>query len=402
MKTTKNSAAQDCLQISFLGGLTLKNKRGSITDEVNRSQKIWSVLCYLILHRNRNIPQTELIETFWGDEGGANPTSALKTLLHRTRSMLEPLFGAEVEPILSKRGAYCWNREIACTLDIDEFEKKCRMAEETEDPEQKLRCYEQALRLYQGDFLPKLGNQLWVVSISAHYHSLYLKTAQQCADLLGSQHRFEEMEAVCEKALALDPMEEELHIRMIKALLGQSKDHAARSHYEAATDLMYRNLGISPGEEMRELYRSIMAMEHAQETDLEQIQSDLKESAQRPGAFLCEYGFFREMYRLEARRAERSGVSTHVALLTLALPSGKQPGVTVLSGAMDLLEASLLESLRRGDVIARYSAVQYVVMLPGANYEDSTMVIERVVARFKKAHKFGFLRLSYKIRQLGG
>lgn len=43
-----------------------------------------------------------------------------------------------------------------------------------------------------------------------------------------------------------------------------------------------------------------MDTEEGLETNLEVIQSHLKETAARPGAFVCEYGFFREAYRLEA------------------------------------------------------------------------------------------------------
>jgi hypothetical protein len=92
----------------------------------------------------------------------------------------------------------------------------------------------------------------------------------------------------------------------------------------------------------------------------------LQETAGRPGAFVCEYGFFREVYRLEARRAQRSGMSVHIGLITVALPGGGVPPLGVLNITMDQLLEVLVQNLRRGDVISKYSGAQYVVMLPSA------------------------------------
>ena len=39
-------------------------------------------------------------------------------------------------------------------------------------------------------------------------------------------------------------------------------------------------------------------------------------------------------------------------------------------------------------------------MLPAANFENSTMVMERVVSSFYRQHRRNFLNLSYKIRAL--
>ena len=157
---------------------------------------------------------------------------------------------------------------------------------------------------------------------------------------------------------------------------------------------------MRPSQELRELYNEIMSVEKSLETDLETIQDDLREAAARPGAFVCEYGFFREAYRLEARRAARSGTSVHIALITVSLPDGGMPPLSVLAATMDQLQEVLTGSLRRGDVVSKYSGAQFVVMLPAANFENSTMVMERVVSSFYRQHRRNFLKLSYKIRAL--
>ena len=387
--------------VTMLGGFRIRVDGNVLTDEINRSQKLWNVLCYLIAHRERTVPQSEFIELFWPEENSANPTNALKTLLYRVRSLLEPLFGEGLEPILSQRGAYAWNPAIACEMDVDRFELLCRRAQDTALPAQKrMALYEEAAEMYRGDYLPKLANQMWVVPISAHYHALYLEAVKEYADLLEHAEKFETMAELCTRASQLDPLDESLHTLIVRALLRQGKDSAALSHYEKATDLLYRNLGVRPSEELRALYREIMDLEERLETNLEVIQANLREAAQRPGAFVCEYGFFKEAYRLEARRSARSGACVHIALVTVSLPDGGVPPLGVLNTTMDQLLEVLVHNLRRGDVVSKYSGAQYVVMLPAANFEDSTMVVERIVNAFYRQHRRNFLKITYRIREL--
>lgn len=387
--------------VTMLGGFRIRVDGNVLTDEINRSQKLWNVLCYLIAHRERTVPQSEFIELFWPEENSANPTNALKTLLYRVRSLLEPLFGEGLEPILSQRGAYAWNPAIACEMDVDRFELLCRRAQDTALPAQKrMALYEEAAEMYRGDYLPKLANQMWVVPISAHYHALYLEAVKEYADLLEHAEKFEAMAELCTRASQLDPLDESLHTLIVRALLRQGKDSAALSHYEKATDLLYRNLGVRPSEELRALYREIMDVEERLETNLEAIQANLREAAQRPGAFVCEYGFFKEAYRLEARRSARSGACVHIALITFSLPDGGVPPLGVLNTTMDQLLEVLVHNLRRGDVVSKYSGAQYVVMLPAANFEDSTMVVERIVNAFYRQHRRNFLKITYRIREL--
>lgn len=389
------------LFVTLLGGFSLRLNDQTLTDDINRSLKLWSVLAYLIIHRDRPVPQAELIDTFWGDEGGSNPTNALKTLLYRIRAMLEPLFGPELDPILAQRGAYMWNASIPCSLDVDEFEVLCRKATGDARPMGERRAlYREAVRLYQGDLLPKLNHQVWLIPLSVHYHTIYISAVKSLCELLDQGEEFESMYHAASDASVLDNLDEGLHTLIVRSLLRLGRNTTALAHYEQATELLYRSLGVRPSAELRALYQEIMSVEKSLETDLGVIVGDLNEAASRPGAFFCEYGFFKEAYRLEVRRAVRSGVCAHLCLLTVALPDGGVPPLNLLSTTMEQIREVLVKSLRRGDVVSKFSGAQFVVMLPAANYEDSSMVMDRVVATFYRQHRRNFLKLTVCIREL--
>ncbi len=389
------------VRVCLLGGFQMEMAGTSVSDSLNRSSKMWNLLSYLIVHRERNVSQMELVESIWPEEERANPISALKTLLYRTRMLLVPIFGEDVEFVVSFRGGYSWNQKLSCRVDAEEFEDLCRQADSAgHSDEQRLALYRRALALYQGDFLPKLSSELWVVSLSAHYHSLYLQAVKNCGRLLLQNGLYPEMTDLCTRAVEIDSFDEEIHALLIQSYLRQGNLTAALAHYESATDFLYRNLGVKPSESLRALYREIMKERKNLETDLTVIQDGLREQEKEEGAFVCEYGFFKEAYRLEARRALRQGSCVHIALVTVSTPSGELPPLPRLNAVMDMLLDTIKSSLRKGDVISRYSGAQYVLLLPTASFEDGEIVMQRIVSAYYRRHRQKDITISYKLQQL--
>ena len=143
------------LQIQMLGEFSLSSSINRISDSENRSRKVWSLLAYLIYHRHRIVPQSELLALLWGDSArGNNPIGALKTTFHRVRATLDRLWpSAGHQLILSRDGGYIWNPDIPVTLDIDEFDRLC--SAKYADDEERLSNLLTALNMYRGDFLDR-------------------------------------------------------------------------------------------------------------------------------------------------------------------------------------------------------------------------------------------------------
>ncbi len=400
MKGTETSSVKFAY-VKMLGGFSITVDGKKVSDEMNRTHKLWNVLAYLLAHRDRMVPQAEFIEQFWPNEQGAAPANALKTQLYRIRSLLAPLFGEDFQPILSQRGGYEWNKAIRTEVDADDFAALCQRAAHPEASKQKRETLlKEAIGLYRGSFLPKLSRSSWIIPISSKYRTMFLEAVASYAETLEQDGLYEEMVNIVQRATAIEPLDETLHSIIVRGLLQQGKHTAALAHYEYATDLLYRSLGAQQFKGLRDLYDQIMATEQAFETDLTVIQQDLRETAQVSGAFFCEYGFFREIYRLEARRSLRSGVYIHIALITVSNADGTIPSLKVLNKTMDQLKEVIEQTLRSGDVVARYSGAQYVIMLPCANLEDSDTVIARILSRFRRRHRVNRLKISSRIREI--
>jgi len=389
------------LRANMLGEFSLSANGCSVNDQSNRSKKVWILLEYLVTFRDREVSQNDLIELLWPDDDVANPANTLKTLLHRARAAVAELgFSGGKELLVSRRGTYAWNTAIPMKTDADEFDEFLRAAAAAADDDARLNALLGAISLYKGDFLPKSALEPWVVPISTYYHAQYLKAVREAISLLEADSRSGEIIAICEKAVVIDPYDEPLHQSLIRALAETGQQQAALQHYEYVTDLFFNQFGVTPSPELTSLYREIAKTSNRLETDLNVIKQELAETVRTPGAFYCEYEFFKDIYKLNARSCARNGQVIQIALITLADPSGEQLGQKPLNLNMDHLREIISASLRRGDVFSRYSVSQYLLMLPSSNFENGDMVLQRILRNFHRKFPKTDVSLRYKVLPL--
>ncbi|MBQ3107556.1 MAG: winged helix-turn-helix domain-containing protein, partial [Firmicutes bacterium] len=376
-------------------------EEGFISDDKNRSRKVWQLLAYMIHHRGKTVSQAELHELLWGDDSdNDDPQSALRAVFYRARGELNKL-GEKLghDLIIRKDGAYAWNTEIPAEVDTEQFRQLAKEALAAKEAAA-LPLLRQALGLYKGDFLPKLSAEAWVIPVAVSYHDLYIECLQKALPLLEAEKAYEERAALCRTALKTEPYNEALYAALMRDLLQQGRPAEVVALYEEMSKRFFDDLGILPEEEVRKLYYEAINFVSDKRIPMEDLQQQLKEQEGPGGAMVCDFDFFRSIYHSTARLIERSGAAVHIALISAAderdgaLPKRSQDRV------MENLQELLRRSLRRGDVISRCSASQYVVMLPMANYENSCMVCDRLLKAFYRQYPHTPAKLTYLVQSL--
>ena len=371
------------IQVKMLGQFSIRCGDVAFSDTVGRTKQVWMLLEYLILNRKREVSQEELISILWETGNSENPSNALKNLVYRLRTMLAQSDLPSLDYILYKRGAYSWNSEIPCQVDVEFLEEYWSQAEKPEaSEEERLEACWKAIELYEGRFLPKSSYEQWVASLSSYYHQIYLNSIWVICPLLESRRRYKQIVQICRKAVAIDEYEETLYEILINALIQLGDHKEALKQYEHITDKLYRDLAVNPTCRIRDLYRQIISAIKGVERDILVIKEDLQETDQAMGAYFCEYEVFKSMYQVMARRVQRTGQSGYILLFTLTDTENEIPQPKVLNRAIGLLQTAIGDSLRKGDIYARFSNSQYVVMLTSINYENCEVVSRRIETRF--------------------
>lgn len=388
------------IDIRMLGSFTLQSGDNLISDENNRSRKVWALLAYLICHRGSSVSQKKLIELLWGDDpSSTNPENALRITLHRLRNQLDLLWpGAGKELIIHKNGGYSWNPQISIQVDSDRFEQLFQSRDLPEDT--RLTVCLEALALYRGDFLERQTSESWVIPVTTHFHNLFVLLALETADLLSKQGRHQEAANICRRGINAEPYHEPLYQVLMKELAADGDQKGASSVYESLRKRLFDDFGIRPSEETRAIYRAAVHTPEERALPIDEVLEHLQEPEVIPGAMQCDYDYFKVLCHAESRAMERSGNATHVALLSATGLTGEPLPRRSLERIMTQLGQQVRQNLRRGDIISRCSATQYILMLPKANYEDSCMVCRRVISAYHKAFPHTAVRIKFMVQPL--
>lgn len=389
------------LHVKMFGEFEISLEDKSAFEYIGRTKKLWNLLAFLILNRNNGISQENLIQVAQLGEKSDRPENALKNLMYRLRNLLEESGLPNEDYILCERGVYSWNKNVLCTVDAEIFEGKWKLAANgalAED--ERLRHYLEAIRLYTGYLLPKSSLEDWVVPLSSYYHRIYCDCVNSVYKLYSHMGLYEPMLEICRFSIELDPYNENLNELHILTLVKLDSHKTALKYYNEFIDKLYKELGVTPSENMSNLYQEIIKTLNNVQTDINIVKNDLREANAHPGAYFCQYEIFKNMYRFLARSIIRTGQSVYLALFTVSDQNGELPSVKMLNASMKLLYESIGKSLRMGDVFARFSNTQYVVMLPSLDYENGKMVVKRILTNFNTAYRNKKIVVNYMLQPL--
>lgn len=391
-------------QADFFGGLSFSIGVNSLDENSIQSEQVTKLLSFLLYHHDRPVTVDELVDVLWDEEQSDNPAGALKNLLYRLRNILKNTFGIE-NLILTGRGSYYWNPSLEIRTDAGTMDASVSKARESiKDSAKAAGFYWEAVEVYKGRFLPKLGSEQWVIPVNTYFHSLYLSTVKSLCEILIRDEQFAETEQLCSRALGFESLDEDLHYYTILALNGQDKKNLALEHYKNTESLLYENFGVKPSEKLRRIYRELVNEKNEQTLNPEEVREELVEDGEPETIYICDYSVFKEIYRLTARQAKRLGIAAYMLLITIepTISIGKDSDayLKIVNKGMNQLEISLKKSLRIGDVASRYSGSQFIVLLPACTYESSKKVVERIRGQYFRLSMNSKAEPNFNIEQI--
>lgn len=375
------------LKVKMLNGFSMSIGENTISYNEDRSKKSWLLLAYLITKRNRPVPIEELTRIVWEDD---TSQSAIKTMIHRTRTLLDGLGeGAGHEILLAKDGSYCINPGIDVTVDAEEFYSVCIAGRSSHESAEKLELFLKALSMYSGDFLPMFSAEHWVISIQIYFHDEFMHATLEAAGLLDAEGKRTEAAEICRRALLIEPYSEPVYLSLMRNLYELGDKDGVIAAYGKMSTQLYFSVGALPSEEATAIYRMASSSfdEHPMPWDV--LAGRLREIQESRGAYVCDYDMLKVIYQIEARRLVRTGIDYHVVLFSISSKNLKK-------AMADFLE-TLRSGIRAGDVISTCSASQYIVLLPSAKKDDAVKICERVSATFFRNFPHSSARIDYDV-----
>ena len=388
------------VRIQMMGSYLIFIDEQRIENPVTRSRKGSALIAFLILHRGRQVPNQRLLRELWSENVVTNPENALKTLVSRTRGMLNQMSPGLGACLVSDRGAYHWESRENVRVDLLELIDLFERIDKARDPDTKGELYSQLLQLYKGD-LYQTGALEEEAAYAERLHRQYLDAIYNYIELLRETEAYNDISAVCRTALEVDNFDDRLHIELMKAMVQLNRVSDAMAQYRHAANITYRYLGAEPSENMREFYAQLNRSRRSLKFNLDAIRNELRQSANERGAFVCDYNMFKEIYNLEMRNLERLGTTMFLGVIMIGDADDSQVDYirqdNIMAGLIEILRVNL----RKGDIITHFAPTVVALLLPTVNYDTGSMVMERIRQLFYKRYPNSNIPFHHRLGMLG-
>ena len=394
---------ENSIQVTMFEKFTIRESGSQQPRAISlsgRSRRLWTLVAYLILHRDRGVSAQELIDLLWPEACGDNPLSTLQNNVSRARAALEELGMTDAKRLIyNDAGMYRWAPRRDTVLDCEEFEKMASHALAAENREDGIALAQEAIALYTGDFLPESAMENWCIHINTYYRSLYLRLCRDTVQWLFDANRLSEVEQICNRVIQLDPAAEEFSVSLMRALIRSRNPEKALEHYEYIRQLYRDSYGVAPSEEL-EMMKSVAVRErYGSETEEAKIVEFLFRADTESGAVYCDNNVFREITKLRMRDMSRTHTPCQLIIFRLKNDDIPMEKRTVY---MRRLESALQNGLRSGDPYTRLGSGRLLVLLTGATTENAYRVIDRVLDRLRKEYPRSGASYATKVMDLAG
>jgi DNA-binding SARP family transcriptional activator len=233
-------------------------------DVVPAGSKPRALLALLLLHANETLSRERLIDELWGESPPATATKTVQVHVSRLRKALS---------VGNAGGAVIVTRERGYQLRVDperldsyQFERlvtEGRRELAAGSPARAAAAFEAALSLWRGAPLADLGEEPFVQREAARLDDLRLAALEDLHEAKLALGRHSELVGPLEGLIGEHPYRERLRAQLMLALYRCERQADALQAYQDARRALVEELGIEPGERLRQLERAILAQDPA-------------------------------------------------------------------------------------------------------------------------------------------
>jgi len=223
------------------------------------SLKARTVFQYLVVQIGRPVRREALMELMWPDHSIGSARNNLNAALYSLRNTLDQQ-GSRVPYILYKDGCYLPNPELMWWIDRTEFLSTLQHAEAARrggQAGQAASGYLRAVRLYRGPLFEDDRDGDWYLPEQRRLKELYLQAVECLAEIHLEQRDLAAAVQFGQLALTADQCCEPAHRLLMRCYALQNQQQLVSRQYRLCSDALQDELGVSPGADTMQLFRSL-------------------------------------------------------------------------------------------------------------------------------------------------
>ncbi len=249
------------LRIQTLGSFRLWCDDTELTSVTWGREKALHLFQFLVTMRLQalHLHKEQIIESLWPDQPAEGGDRDFKVALHTINKALEPERKPRAEPRFVQRHSLTYGLNLESVwIDALVFENLIMTANQIlpDDNQTALAYYQQALQLYQGDYLPERRYEDWC---SAERERLQVLALGLMTTLAGLRLDHSPLESIrlTQRVLAIDPVWEDAYRLQMQAFMAQGNRPMAVKTYRQCVKALAEELDIDPLPETEALYEQL-------------------------------------------------------------------------------------------------------------------------------------------------
>ncbi len=178
-----------------------------LTNQDWRSKQTRAICKILLARQDQVVSSDQFIDILWPEES----VEIARRRLHVRISQLRTALGNKKPLVQTVDGGYIFTPDADCWLDINEFQTAITQGQRFFENGQSLEAinyFEQARKLYRGEFLAEDLYLDWTLPLREFYRERFLSLLIELSECYAQQGRYRLAIARCREALTLDPFRE--------------------------------------------------------------------------------------------------------------------------------------------------------------------------------------------------
>ena len=223
------------------------------------TNRLHSLIAYLILHGDTPQPRERLAFTLWPASSESQARTNLRQLLHHLKRALP----AESNVLTINHFAVCWRRDAAGAIDVVDFQAaiaEAASARAENDRVREIQALTTAAELYEDDLLPALYDD-WLTPLREDYRRQISEVLHRLATLFEEAKEYAAAIPLAERLVALDSLSESHHQLLIRLYAASNDRSSALRAYHRCMRVLRREMGVEPGPATLELFERILKAE---------------------------------------------------------------------------------------------------------------------------------------------
>jgi predicted ATPase/DNA-binding SARP family transcriptional activator len=205
------------------------------------------------MNRDRQSMRETIGEMLWPEQESKVQRHNISQALFSLRRQIEPPPLPSGSVILASQASLQLSPDLVET-DVGDFEALITSANKSESGDDRIRLLKSAILVYKGDLLPGFFNE-WVFPERQRLEDLFVCTLKDLIAECAKIRRWDDAILHAHMALAREPLDESLHLLLMRAFIQSERPNKAVQQYRHLKQLLEEHLQVEPSEEARKLVK---------------------------------------------------------------------------------------------------------------------------------------------------